>query len=95
MSSMKCTQCGSYKKPDPASFKVGDKVQFMKVSPRGGGMRMQAVDGQIVDECGSDHVVVKHGKNQTQVKRTGITHQGQPGPITYQMFGVCKCGGAV
>lgn len=95
MSSMKCTQCGSYKKPDPASFKVGDKVQFMKVSTLVRGMRMKSVSGKIIREFGSEHVVVQHGKNQTQVKRTDLTHQDQPGPITYQMFGVCRCGGAV
>jgi hypothetical protein len=94
MNNMKCGICQMYKKPDPASFKVGDKVQFLKVKTNSRGMRMEAVAGQIYDESGRDHVIVKHGKNQTQVKRTGLTHQGQPGPITYQMFGVCRCGGA-
>ena len=95
MSEMKCNVCSKYKKPDPLSFSVGDKVQFMKVNQRGNRTQLKAVDGQIVAENGPDHVLVKHGKEQTQIKRTGLTLKGQPGPLTYQMFGVCSCGGAV
>ncbi|MBZ6064675.1 hypothetical protein LA374_00385 [Aeromonas schubertii] len=93
MSDMKCEQCGRYRLPDPAAFKTGDKVTFKRVIQRARTTQLINVDGTIV-EAGVESVSIRvRGGDRFQVKRTGITMQGQPGPLTYELFGICRCAG--
>lgn len=96
MSNMKCKQCGCYRLPDPAAFRCGDKVTFKRVIQRARTTQLKAVDGVIV-EAGVATVTIRvRGGDRVQVNRTGITMQGAPGPLTYEMFGICRCkGGAL
>lgn len=90
MSEFKCPECGRYKKPDPKSFKNGDRVSFVMRRSSGNRVSMKSVNGEIV-ECNNENVVVMSKKKQYGVARTGLTYQGQPSPLTYQLFGVCVC----
>lgn len=90
MSEYKCTDCGSYRKPDPASFKSGDKVSFATQRPVGRSIRMKHVDGVVV-EADETNLVVSVRKERVTVARTAVTYQNASGPLTYQIFGVCRC----
>lgn len=95
MISMRCEQCGRYHLPDPAAFKTGDKVTFKRVIHRARTTQLKAVDGAIV-EAGVESVLIRvRGGDMVRVPRTGITMQGAPGPLTYELFGICRCSGGV
>lgn len=93
MSNMKCEQCGCYRLPDPAAFRCGDKVTFKRVIQRARTTQLKAVDGVIVEEGVATVTIRVRGGDRVQVNRTGITMQGAPGPLTYELFGICRCNG--
>lgn len=93
MSNMKCEQCGRYRLPDPAAFRCGDKVTFKRVIQRARTTQLKEVDGVIVEEGVATVTIRVRGGERVQVARTGITMQGAPGPLTYELFCVCRCEG--
>lgn len=93
MSEFKCQKCEKFKLPDPAYFAVGDKVKFMRIKHGARSSSFNSVSGKIVALDGDDVVVIRARGIDTKVLRTGITHENQPSPVTYALFGTCTCGG--
>lgn len=95
MSDFKCPVCDKYKVPNPASFAVGDKVKFMRIKQGIRTTSFNSVSGKIIALDGDDAVLVRSRGKDTRILRTGLTHEDQPSPVSYQMFGVCHCGGVL
>jgi hypothetical protein len=95
VSNFECPTCNKFKLPNPASFAVGDKVKFMRIKRGLRTTSFNSVSGKIIALDGDDAVLVRSRGKDTRILRTGLTHEDQPSPVSYQMFGVCHCGGVL
>lgn len=93
MSEFRCSKCEKFKLPNPASFAVGDKVKFMRVTQGARNTNFNSVSGKIIKLDGDDAVLVRSRGKDTRILRTGLTHENQPSPVTYAFIGTCTCGG--
>jgi hypothetical protein len=94
MSQYHCTTCGKLKPADNSMLKIGDKLNFTKVSEGGRRLkstRMTSVTGKIIQIFDDTFSVIYRGTLYAVNKADG-RHADAPSHLTYVMLGECQCG---
>lgn len=96
MNKYRCTKCDKMIPVDKSSIKAGDKVNILierkKRTARSISIRYSSKKVTVV-EVNNDLVKVRFGSNIEELSLDDVTPANAPNTLTYELIGVCECGG--
>ncbi|AJJ53476.1 hypothetical protein BZ17_702 [Yersinia pseudotuberculosis IP 32953] len=89
-SKYRCEKCNKFKQFDRSMLKVGDKVEFTKISSNGRSVRMSSVTGKIIFIDG-DKVSINYRGTLCRKSLNEVNPLDAPSGLSYAMIGICIC----